>query len=280
MDVTHFLIEARMALKLLSKIVCRIASRSFVCCVFIKGNVHKICVCDCINSRKTSTSRNIRNDSVNGSTMKNASTCSYNSFSGILHARLLITPLCCVLRTTKPGSKWNDRRSSVFQLVVSMQWQLDSLVPESTTRLARPLKRVPLGRFTFWYMFLCRRRKREARDKHRNSQFAKNVRGIKAKLYNKKRYTEKAEMRKTYVRSTSNSVVIISTSYESECALCSPHVLALISIAVMLPCPMRSEWKWNDTLAKIHECCVESVSDFESHTFELFGCCSWYMEDV
>lgn len=42
-----------------------------------------------------------------------------------------------------------------------------------------------------------RKRKKESRDKHRNSQYAKNVRGIKAKLYNKKRYSEKAEMRKT-----------------------------------------------------------------------------------
>eukprot|EP00455_Lapot_gusevi_P031763 TRINITY_DN3459_c0_g2_i1.p1 TRINITY_DN3459_c0_g2~~TRINITY_DN3459_c0_g2_i1.p1 ORF type:complete len:290 (+),score=70.05 TRINITY_DN3459_c0_g2_i1:88-870(+) len=42
-----------------------------------------------------------------------------------------------------------------------------------------------------------RTRKREAREAHRRSTFAQNVRGMKAKLFNKKRYAEKAQMKKT-----------------------------------------------------------------------------------
>lgn len=42
-----------------------------------------------------------------------------------------------------------------------------------------------------------RKRKREARSHHRNSQFAQTVRGLKSKLHSKKRYSEKAEMKKT-----------------------------------------------------------------------------------
>lgn len=44
-----------------------------------------------------------------------------------------------------------------------------------------------------------RRRKKEAREVHRRSQFAQKVHGLRAKLYNAKRYKEKAQMRKTYV---------------------------------------------------------------------------------
>lgn len=40
------------------------------------------------------------------------------------------------------------------------------------------------------------RRKKEAREGHDRSKMAKNLRGIKAKLYHKKRYSEKVEMRK------------------------------------------------------------------------------------
>src|SRR5690348_5177149 len=40
-------------------------------------------------------------------------------------------------------------------------------------------------------------RKKEARNPHEMSKFAQKVRGIKAKLYNKKRYNEKAQMKKT-----------------------------------------------------------------------------------
>jgi len=42
-----------------------------------------------------------------------------------------------------------------------------------------------------------RQRKKEARSGHKLSAIAKRVRGLKAKQFNKKRYAEKAEMRKT-----------------------------------------------------------------------------------
>lgn len=42
-----------------------------------------------------------------------------------------------------------------------------------------------------------RRRKKEAREAHRRSKFAQKVHGLRAKLYNAKRYKEKAQMRKT-----------------------------------------------------------------------------------
>lgn len=42
-----------------------------------------------------------------------------------------------------------------------------------------------------------RRRKKEARDVHKNSKKAQKLRGLKAKLYNQQRYKEKAQMKKT-----------------------------------------------------------------------------------
>lgn len=42
-----------------------------------------------------------------------------------------------------------------------------------------------------------RKRKREARLVHKNSQKAQKLRGIKAKLFNQRRYKEKVEMKKT-----------------------------------------------------------------------------------
>jgi len=42
-----------------------------------------------------------------------------------------------------------------------------------------------------------RERKRDAREVHRRSKYAQKVHGFKAKLYNQKRFKEKAEMRKT-----------------------------------------------------------------------------------
>lgn len=42
-----------------------------------------------------------------------------------------------------------------------------------------------------------RERKKEARSVHKKSQFAQKVHGIRAKLYNEKRFKEKAAMRKT-----------------------------------------------------------------------------------
>ncbi|OLY83794.1 Ribosome biogenesis protein nsa2 [Smittium mucronatum] len=42
-----------------------------------------------------------------------------------------------------------------------------------------------------------RKRKREARMVHKNSQFAQKVHGLKAKIHNKKRHSEKIQMKKT-----------------------------------------------------------------------------------
>eukprot|EP01101_Sappina_pedata_P009886 TRINITY_DN607_c1_g1_i1.p2 TRINITY_DN607_c1_g1~~TRINITY_DN607_c1_g1_i1.p2 ORF type:complete len:260 (-),score=118.97 TRINITY_DN607_c1_g1_i1:168-947(-) len=42
-----------------------------------------------------------------------------------------------------------------------------------------------------------RKRKKDAREVNRKSKFAQSVRGLKAKLYNKKRFAEKAQMKKT-----------------------------------------------------------------------------------
>lgn len=42
-----------------------------------------------------------------------------------------------------------------------------------------------------------RKRKKEAREVHSRSQFAQKVHGLRAKLYNKERYKEKAAMKKT-----------------------------------------------------------------------------------
>ncbi|KAL8023425.1 putative ribosomal protein S8e/ribosomal biogenesis NSA2 [Plasmopara halstedii] len=42
-----------------------------------------------------------------------------------------------------------------------------------------------------------KKRKKEAREVHRRSQFAQKVHGLRAKLYNQKRFKEKAAMKKT-----------------------------------------------------------------------------------
>jgi len=44
--------------------------------------------------------------------------------------------------------------------------------------------------------FFERKRKKEARSAHKRSQFAQKVTGIKAKLFHKRRYAEKAQMKK------------------------------------------------------------------------------------
>ena len=44
-----------------------------------------------------------------------------------------------------------------------------------------------------------RQRKRTARAVHKNSAVAQKLHGLKAKLHNKKRHTEKIEMKKTFV---------------------------------------------------------------------------------
>lgn len=46
---------------------------------------------------------------------------------------------------------------------------------------------------------ITNRRKREAREAHKSSQFAQKVTGLRAKMYNKKRHSEKIQMKKTYV---------------------------------------------------------------------------------
>ena len=43
------------------------------------------------------------------------------------------------------------------------------------------------------------RRKKEARSVHKKAEFAQNVHGIRAKLYNKQRHAEKIQMKKTCV---------------------------------------------------------------------------------
>ena len=44
------------------------------------------------------------------------------------------------------------------------------------------------------------RRKKEAREVHKRSEFAQKVHGLRAKLHNQKRFKEKVQMKKTYVR--------------------------------------------------------------------------------
>lgn len=54
------------------------------------------------------------------------------------------------------------------------------------------------SRLTFGdVLFFALRRKKEAREVHKRSEFAQKVHGIRAKLYQKKRFKEKATMRKT-----------------------------------------------------------------------------------
>jgi ribosome biogenesis protein NSA2 len=59
-------------------------------------------------------------------------------------------------------------------------------------------KAVALLKTTFLTIFNSEifRRKREAREPHLRSKIAKKLRGHKAKLYHKKRYSEKVQMRK------------------------------------------------------------------------------------
>jgi len=52
-------------------------------------------------------------------------------------------------------------------------------------------------RFGYRLDYHDRLRKKEAREAHRRSQFAQKVKGLRAKLFNRKRYAEKAQMKKT-----------------------------------------------------------------------------------
>jgi len=46
-------------------------------------------------------------------------------------------------------------------------------------------------------ILIVTRRKKEARIVHKRAEFARKVHGLKAKLHQKKRYTEKVTMKKT-----------------------------------------------------------------------------------
>jgi len=52
-------------------------------------------------------------------------------------------------------------------------------------------------RFGYRLDYPDRMRKKEAREAHKRSQFAQKVKGLRAKLFNRKRYAEKAQMKKT-----------------------------------------------------------------------------------
>jgi len=52
-------------------------------------------------------------------------------------------------------------------------------------------------RFGYRFDYFERKRKKEAREAHKRSQFAQKVHGLRAKLYHKKRFQEKALMKKT-----------------------------------------------------------------------------------
>ncbi|KAJ5074476.1 ribosome biogenesis protein nsa2 [Anaeramoeba ignava] len=51
-------------------------------------------------------------------------------------------------------------------------------------------------RYGYRFDYFERMRKKKAREGHRRASFAKKVHGLRAKLYHKKRYTEKVEMQK------------------------------------------------------------------------------------
>ncbi len=53
---------------------------------------------------------------------------------------------------------------------------------------------------------LERERKREARRAHKTSEFAQKAHGLRAKLFNQKRFKEKATLRKTIAQHQENSV--------------------------------------------------------------------------
>merc|ERR1712232_369545 len=52
-------------------------------------------------------------------------------------------------------------------------------------------------RYGYRMDYFERKRKREARMLHTNARKARKLRGLKAKIYNKKRYSEKAQLKKT-----------------------------------------------------------------------------------
>ena len=54
-------------------------------------------------------------------------------------------------------------------------------------------------RYGYRLDYFERKRKKEARLLHTNARKARKLRGLKAKIYNKKRYSEKAQLKKTWV---------------------------------------------------------------------------------
>ncbi len=58
-------------------------------------------------------------------------------------------------------------------------------------------------------MLVTCRRKKEARKAHDRSEFAQKVHGLRAKMLNKKRYAEKATMKKTCVRSALSRACVL-----------------------------------------------------------------------
>jgi ribosome biogenesis protein NSA2 len=46
---------------------------------------------------------------------------------------------------------------------------------------------------------------------HQRAKYAQKVKGLRAKLFNKKRFQEKADMKKTYARNLSGCLACISS---------------------------------------------------------------------
>jgi ribosome biogenesis protein NSA2 len=63
-----------------------------------------------------------------------------------------------------------------------------------------------------------RDRKKEAREVHVNARKARKLRGIKAKIFNKKRYQEKAVMKKT-IKKHEEKDAEVKVTKENEAAL-------------------------------------------------------------
>lgn len=57
------------------------------------------------------------------------------------------------------------------------------------------------------------KRKKEARIHKNRSKMARTLTGIKAKLFNKKRYTEKAQMKKMYLSFVSHVLLVYMFPY-------------------------------------------------------------------
>eukprot|EP00700_Malawimonas_jakobiformis_P000860 EC719694.1.p2 GENE.EC719694.1~~EC719694.1.p2 ORF type:complete len:100 (+),score=13.45 EC719694.1:69-368(+) len=69
-----------------------------------------------------------------------------------------------------------------------------------------------------------RKRKKEARQAHTRALYAQRIHGLRAKLYNKQRFQEKAEMRKTIAMHEERSNK--HADDEKDSRRCSPRILA------------------------------------------------------